>query len=182
MDSCGLGIIIITLLIFDFLIFNCCSSSSSVNTIGLRPLQSRCLLCIDNLLMCVPQMVLCAQRMVEEEDVQFEDEYVNDRDPSILHFLLAAGDEVRANFLLKVRFRALLSASYSLPYFWWSIFQLNRLLSVESCRSLFHQVRCVILGSPFLLDDIWTLLLSAVWDFIELIQSYTFMDSLSLPY
>lgn len=34
------------------------------------------------------------QRMVEEEDVQFEDEYVNDRDPSILHFLLAAGDEV----------------------------------------------------------------------------------------
>lgn len=32
--------------------------------------------------------------MVEEEDVQFEDEYMNDRDPSILHFLLAAGDEV----------------------------------------------------------------------------------------
>lgn len=39
-------------------------------------------------------MLLRTQRMVEEEDVQFEDEYMNDRDPSILHFLLAAGDEV----------------------------------------------------------------------------------------
>lgn len=40
-------------------------------------------------------MFLFLQRMVDEEDVQFEEEYINARDPSILHFLLASGDEVR---------------------------------------------------------------------------------------
>lgn len=40
------------------------------------------------------------QRMVEEEDVQFDEEYVNARDPSILHFLLASGDEVYSGMVL----------------------------------------------------------------------------------
>ncbi|XP_024376898.1 protein LUTEIN DEFICIENT 5, chloroplastic [Physcomitrium patens] len=44
-------------------------------------------------------LIAICKRMVEEEDVQFEDEYVNDRDPSILHFLLAAGDEVSSKQL-----------------------------------------------------------------------------------
>lgn len=34
------------------------------------------------------------QRMVEQEDLQFHEEYMNDKDPSILHFLLASGDDV----------------------------------------------------------------------------------------
>lgn len=39
-------------------------------------------------------MIHNMQRMVEDEDVQFHEEYVNERDPSILHFLLASGDDV----------------------------------------------------------------------------------------
>lgn len=35
------------------------------------------------------------QRMVEEEELQFHEEYMNEQDPSILHFLLASGDDVR---------------------------------------------------------------------------------------
>ena len=37
------------------------------------------------------------QRMVEEEELQFHDEYMNEQDPSILHFLLASGDDVCIN-------------------------------------------------------------------------------------
>lgn len=32
--------------------------------------------------------------MVDEEELQFHEEYMNEKDPSILHFLLASGDEV----------------------------------------------------------------------------------------
>lgn len=35
------------------------------------------------------------QRMVDEEELQFHEEYMNEQDPSILHFLLASGDDVR---------------------------------------------------------------------------------------
>lgn len=34
------------------------------------------------------------QRMVDEEELQFHEEYMNEQDPSILHFLLASGDDV----------------------------------------------------------------------------------------
>ena len=34
------------------------------------------------------------QKMVDEENVNFSEEYMNERDPSILHFLLASGDDV----------------------------------------------------------------------------------------
>jgi beta-ring hydroxylase len=34
------------------------------------------------------------QRMVDEEELQFHEEYMNEKDPSILHFLLASGDDV----------------------------------------------------------------------------------------
>lgn len=36
--------------------------------------------------------------MVEEEELQFHEEYMNEKDPSILHFLLASGDDVWYNF------------------------------------------------------------------------------------
>lgn len=43
--------------------------------------------------------------MVDEEELQFGEEYMNDQDPSILHFLLASGDDVcticsRASFFI----------------------------------------------------------------------------------
>ena len=34
------------------------------------------------------------QKMVDEENLNFSEEYMNERDPSILHFLLASGDDV----------------------------------------------------------------------------------------
>ena len=34
------------------------------------------------------------QTMVDEENLNFSEEYMNERDPSILHFLLASGDDV----------------------------------------------------------------------------------------
>lgn len=37
--------------------------------------------------------------MVDEEETEFHEEYVNEEDPSILRFLLAAGDEVSSKQL-----------------------------------------------------------------------------------
>lgn len=34
------------------------------------------------------------QKMVDQEELQFHEEYMNEQDPSILHFLLASGDDV----------------------------------------------------------------------------------------
>ncbi|KAK4771560.1 hypothetical protein SAY87_032092 [Trapa incisa] len=39
------------------------------------------------------------KRLVEQEDLQFHEEYMNDEDPSILHFLLASGDDVSSKQL-----------------------------------------------------------------------------------
>lgn len=44
-------------------------------------------------------LINICKRMVEDEDVQFHEEYVNERDPSILHFLLASGDDVSSKQL-----------------------------------------------------------------------------------
>lgn len=38
--------------------------------------------------------------MVDEEDVDFNEEYMNESDPSILHFLLAGGDDVWVFYFL----------------------------------------------------------------------------------
>ncbi|KDO54882.1 hypothetical protein CISIN_1g0072313mg, partial [Citrus sinensis] len=38
-------------------------------------------------------------RMVDEEELQFHEEYMNEQDPSILHFLLASGDDVSSKQL-----------------------------------------------------------------------------------
>lgn len=43
-------------------------------------------------------MATYMQRMVEEEELQFHEEYMNEKDPSILHFLLASGDDVRQEY------------------------------------------------------------------------------------
>lgn len=46
-------------------------------------------------------LLLLLQRLVEEEDLQFHEEYMNEQDPSILHFLLASGDDVWCTCSLK---------------------------------------------------------------------------------
>lgn len=42
----------------------------------------------------IPVGFCFVQRLIEQEELQFHEEYVNDQDPSILHFLLASGDDV----------------------------------------------------------------------------------------
>ncbi|XWS42922.1 hypothetical protein CRYUN_Cryun16bG0055300 [Craigia yunnanensis] len=44
-------------------------------------------------------LIATCKRMVEEEELQFHDEYMNAQDPSILHFLLASGDDVSSKQL-----------------------------------------------------------------------------------
>lgn len=44
-------------------------------------------------------LIAICKRMVDEEDVQFNEEYMNESDPSILHFLLAGGDDVSSKQL-----------------------------------------------------------------------------------
>jgi beta-ring hydroxylase len=44
-------------------------------------------------------LIAICKRMVDEEELQFHEEYMNERDPSILHFLLASGDDVSSKQL-----------------------------------------------------------------------------------
>uniref|UniRef100_A0A0D9VMQ0 Cytochrome P450 n=1 Tax=Leersia perrieri TaxID=77586 RepID=A0A0D9VMQ0_9ORYZ len=45
------------------------------------------------------ELIDTCKRLVEEEDLQFHEEYMNEQDPSILHFLLASGDDVSSKQL-----------------------------------------------------------------------------------
>ncbi|KAI8556097.1 hypothetical protein RHMOL_Rhmol05G0225500 [Rhododendron molle] len=44
-------------------------------------------------------LIAICKRMVEEEELQFHEDYINEKDPSILHFLLASGDDVSSKQL-----------------------------------------------------------------------------------
>ncbi|KAL6501211.1 hypothetical protein OROHE_025074 [Orobanche hederae] len=44
-------------------------------------------------------LIAICKKMVDEEDLQFHEEYMNEQDPSILHFLLASGDDVSSKQL-----------------------------------------------------------------------------------
>ncbi|KAK6915275.1 Cytochrome P450, partial [Dillenia turbinata] len=44
-------------------------------------------------------LIEICKRMVEQEELQFHEEYMNEQDPSILHFLLASGDDVSSKQL-----------------------------------------------------------------------------------
>ncbi|XP_073159484.1 protein LUTEIN DEFICIENT 5, chloroplastic [Henckelia pumila] len=44
-------------------------------------------------------LIAICKRMVDEEELLFHEEYVNEQDPSILHFLLASGDDVTSKQL-----------------------------------------------------------------------------------
>ncbi|XP_042513225.1 protein LUTEIN DEFICIENT 5, chloroplastic [Macadamia integrifolia] len=39
-------------------------------------------------------LIAMCKRMVDQEELQFHEEYMNEQDPSILHFLVASGDDV----------------------------------------------------------------------------------------
>ncbi|KAL5208634.1 hypothetical protein ABZP36_033069 [Zizania latifolia] len=45
------------------------------------------------------ELIAMCKRLVDEEDLQFHEEYMNEQDPSILHFLLASGDDVSSKQL-----------------------------------------------------------------------------------
>ncbi|KAJ0080522.1 hypothetical protein Patl1_24370 [Pistacia atlantica] len=45
------------------------------------------------------ELIAICKRMVDEEELQFGEEYMNEQDPSILHFLLASGDDVSSKQL-----------------------------------------------------------------------------------
>uniref|UniRef100_A0A2P2MMZ1 Uncharacterized protein MANES_09G183600 n=1 Tax=Rhizophora mucronata TaxID=61149 RepID=A0A2P2MMZ1_RHIMU len=45
------------------------------------------------------ELIAICKRMVDEEELQFHEEYMNEQDPSILHFLLASGDDVSSKQL-----------------------------------------------------------------------------------
>lgn len=45
------------------------------------------------------ELIAICKRMVEQEELQFHEEYINEQDPSILHFLLASGDDVTSKQL-----------------------------------------------------------------------------------
>ncbi|CAN1765623.1 Protein LUTEIN DEFICIENT 5, chloroplastic [Linum perenne] len=45
------------------------------------------------------ELIAICKRMVDEEELQFHEEYMNEQDPSILHFLLAGGDDVTSKQL-----------------------------------------------------------------------------------
>ncbi|KAG2654974.1 protein LUTEIN DEFICIENT 5, chloroplastic [Panicum virgatum] len=45
------------------------------------------------------ELIAVCKRLVEQEDLQFHEEYMNEQDPSILHFLLASGDDVSSKQL-----------------------------------------------------------------------------------
>uniref|UniRef100_A0A1D1XUF9 Protein LUTEIN DEFICIENT 5, chloroplastic n=1 Tax=Anthurium amnicola TaxID=1678845 RepID=A0A1D1XUF9_9ARAE len=44
-------------------------------------------------------LIAICKRIVEQEELQFHEEYMNEQDPSILHFLLASGDDVSSKQL-----------------------------------------------------------------------------------
>ncbi|GAY44579.1 hypothetical protein CUMW_082980 [Citrus unshiu] len=44
-------------------------------------------------------LIAICKRMVDEEELQFHEDYMNEQDPSILHFLLASGDDVSSKQL-----------------------------------------------------------------------------------
>jgi beta-ring hydroxylase len=48
------------------------------------------------------ELIAICKRLVEQEDLQFHEEYMNEQDPSILHFLLASGDDVRCKMRISL--------------------------------------------------------------------------------
>ncbi|KMZ61681.1 hypothetical protein ZOSMA_50G00980 [Zostera marina] len=92
------------------------------------------------------------KRIVEEEDVNFGEEYMNEKDPSILHFLLASGDDVTSKQLRDDLMTMLIAGhETSAAVLTWTFYLLSKEPSVVS--KLQDEVD-VVLGDRFpVIDD-----------------------------
>eukprot|EP00897_Mesotaenium_endlicherianum_P006369 jgi/Mesen1/5760/ME000292S04845 len=85
------------------------------------------------------ELIASCKRMVLEEDDEFHEEYVSKRDPSILHFLLASGDEVSSQ-QLRDDLMTLLIAGHetSAAVLTWTFHLLSQ--NLEVTKKLQHEV------------------------------------------
>lgn len=58
------------------------------------PRQRRCTAALKIVNVTLDGLIQRCKDLVEEEDQEFVEEFVGKKDPSILHFLLASGDQV----------------------------------------------------------------------------------------
>eukprot|EP00879_Flechtneria_rotunda_P004614 GHRR01004870.1.p1 GENE.GHRR01004870.1~~GHRR01004870.1.p1 ORF type:complete len:511 (+),score=151.20 GHRR01004870.1:254-1786(+) len=65
----------------------------------LVPRQRRCQEALKIINECLDGLVAKCRQLVDEEDQEFEEEFLSEQDPSILHFLLASGDEISSKQL-----------------------------------------------------------------------------------
>ncbi|KAE9448033.1 hypothetical protein C3L33_20060, partial [Rhododendron williamsianum] len=78
-------------------------------------------------------LIAICKRMVEEEELQFHEDYINEQDPSILHFLLASGDDVSSKQLRDDLMTMLIAGhETSAAVLTWTFFLLSKEPSVMS--------------------------------------------------
>ncbi|CAJ2633385.1 unnamed protein product [Trifolium pratense] len=78
-------------------------------------------------------LIAICKRMVDEEELQFHEEYMNEQDPSILHFLLASGDDVTSKQLRDDLMTMLIAGhETSAAVLTWTFFLLSKEPSVMS--------------------------------------------------
>ncbi|XAR48354.1 hypothetical protein NMG60_11031161 [Bertholletia excelsa] len=65
----------------------------------ISPRQKRVTAALSLINETLDNLIAICKRMVEQEELQFHEEYMNEQDPSILHFLLASGDDVSSKQL-----------------------------------------------------------------------------------
>ncbi|CAK7340096.1 unnamed protein product [Dovyalis caffra] len=92
-------------------------------------------------------LIAICKRMVDEEELQFHEEYMNEKDPSILHFLLASGDDVSSKQLRDDLMTMLIAGhETTAAVLTWTFYLLSQEPSVLS--KLQNEVDCV-LGDQF---------------------------------
>ncbi|KAJ8753642.1 hypothetical protein K2173_025633 [Erythroxylum novogranatense] len=89
------------------------------------------------------ELIAICKRMVDEEELQFHEEYVNEQDPSILHFLLASGDDVSSKQLRDDLMTMLIAGhETSAAVLTWTFYLLSKEPHVLS--KLQEEVDCII--------------------------------------
>ncbi|KAG6735620.1 hypothetical protein POTOM_061741 [Populus tomentosa] len=102
---------------------------------------------LDSPILANLSMQFISNRMVDEEDPQFHEEYMNEQDPSILHFLLASGDDVSSKQLRDDLMTMLIAGhETSAAVLTWTFYLLSKEPIVMS--KLQNEVDCV-LGDRF---------------------------------
>ncbi|PKA59200.1 Protein lutein deficient 5, chloroplastic [Apostasia shenzhenica] len=93
------------------------------------------------------ELITISKRMVDEEELQFHEEYMNEQDPSILHFLVASGDDVSSK-QLRDDLMTLLIAGHetSAAVLTWTFYLLSK--EPKIMAKLQEEVDCV-LGDRF---------------------------------